>query len=113
MAGTRDILLRQNEDFILAVRWKIGGLVQAISDASFTVRKSDEDEVIILEATILDGRLGIDIDNWARIMIPLEVLEPLGSQRDAVYDIRVTRTSDGVRKVLLEGKVAFDFGATR
>jgi hypothetical protein len=114
MAGTRHILVRQNEDFIFAVRWKIGGVVQALSDASFTIRVRDESIAVIIEATVADGRLIIDGDDWVRITIPVEDLELIGSlQPGAVYDIRVTRSPDGVRKVLLEGKVSFDFGATR
>jgi hypothetical protein len=112
MAGTRHILVRQNEDFILAVRWKIGDVVQVLTDASFTIRARDEDTNPILAATTTAG-ITIDVDNWVRVIIPVETLELIGVQKPgAVYDIRVTR-ADGVRKVLLEGKVSFDYGATR
>jgi hypothetical protein len=112
MPVARDMVLYQNEDFTFAVRWKMDTVIQVLTDAAFTVRKKDTDLVSIIEATTLDGRIVIDTDNWVRITIPIEDLEVLGAQRAAYYDIRVTR-DDGLRKLLLNGKITFDLGVTR
>jgi len=112
VAVRRNIQVPTNADLELATRWKDStGTPYDVTDALLQIRSTAESTNVLAEATLGNGRVVIDVDNWVRIKIPASALDTLNTQI-AVYDLVVTR-SDGVKKRLREGQAVITRGVSR
>lgn len=112
--GNLDIAV--NEDLVFAERWTDEtGTPYLLSDAKLQVRHSIDDTVVMLEASVTNGRITLDnVNGWATVFVDEEVLTAsfmsFGVMR---FDLVVTRTSDAQTKVLGRGLARVRRGVTR
>ena len=103
----RDLHVKTNEDFEIAVRWCDQLLVPyALSSGEMQVRASAE----AANPPLLTAAVTI-VDNWATAVITSSALTALDPPGLLVYDFVATRT-DGRKKVLIEGTFLLIPGVT-
>ena len=105
----RDLHVKTNEDFEIAVRWCDQLLAPyALSSGEMHVRATAE----AANPPLLTATVTISVDNWATAVIASSALTTLVDPPDLlVYDFVATRT-DGRKKVLLEGTFMLIPGVT-
>jgi len=117
VAAHKQIRIDANADFEFWARWLRppppldSGLPYILSDAWLQVRVSGA-SAVLLEATLGNNRVTLDSANgWAKIVIPKSAMTSL-SAGAALYDLVVTRSSDGRVRRLLWGDVIISTGIT-
>lgn len=119
MTATNPISMATNEHFGYGVRWTdVDGTPYAINDARMQVRASADSETVIVEASVDDGRITIEpvvgtTGGWANVVIPDTVMSTVTYTGSIVYDVLVTRTSDGFVKRVAAGTGTIAQGVTR
>lgn len=117
MAATKQIRIDTNADFEMWARWlrplppEDTGLPYALSDAWMQVRLTAKSPVLV-EASVTNTRVTVNpTSGWAKIVIPKAAMSAMVSGA-ALYDLIVTRTSDGRVRRLLQGQAIIDTGVT-
>lgn len=106
----RTLRAKDNEDLEVSVRWTDrNGTPYPLSSGEMQVRTS----ATATGAPLLAASVTIDGDNWATAVIPAAAMSALTDPPELlVYDFVVTRTSDGRKKILLEGDFVLLPGVT-
>lgn len=126
MAPLQNKKLEANSTTYFSVRWKSSaGLPYELDDAVMQVRIEEDDEDVLIEASVDNGRITLDpvtadpdtglmtVGGWCNVAIPPTSTSDIGYYGGAVYDLTVHRESDGHWKRLLEGGIIISRGISR
>lgn len=118
MSVPKQIRIEANADFEFATRWlDDDGVPIILSDAKMQIRSTELSPVVMVEASVTDGRITLNTEpgadgGWAEIVIPVAAMTAFTVDGVAEYDLVVTRASDGRVRRLLEGDAIIDVGVT-
>lgn len=111
MAALRTIVLESSSDFALGARWSrtVDGVrtPYPINDAWMAVQNAAGE--VLLSATLGNGRMTIDGDYFARVLIDAEDIAALEhpAGEDTRWHLVVVRTADEFQKRLFRGAAVF------
>ena len=112
MATIQNYVIYKNADWEVAARWESDGTPYILSDAELMIRRADT-EAVLVSASVSGGEITLDgVNGWATVVVPEADWSGIEYTGNAIYDLKVTRSSDSRTKIILAGDVVVKKGVT-